>query len=76
MIEFLHPFTTNDHKYMDCIDLHDSDVNFFNRFNRESNSCNYYNEDEFHMLIGNLTKNFNVFSTIHLNIRSLPKNID
>lgn len=76
MFESFNPFTTNDDNYMDCIDSHDPDVNFFNRFNRESNSCNYYNEEEFHVLTGNLTSNFNVFSTIHLNIRSLPKNND
>ena len=28
------------------------------------------------MFTGNLTRNSNVFSTIHLNIRSLPKNND
>ncbi len=75
MNESFNPFTTNDDNYMDRIDSHDPDVSFFNRFNRESNSCNYYNADEFHMLTGNLTSNSNVFSTIHLNIRRIMINL-
>lgn len=48
---------------------HDSDVNFLNRLESRIWSL-------IHTLFCNLTINSNVFSTLHLNIRSLLKNND
>lgn len=71
------PYQLNEFKYMDNIDSCDPDTHFYlNYAHNKSRPCNYYSENEFSSLSGNFTSKSEIFSTFHLNIRSLPKNND
>ena len=54
----------------------DPDKNYFNQFSYHlSQSSNYYCEDSFNKCIDRCNMNKDLFSLIHLNIRSLPANL-
>ena len=74
MTETFNPFSIDDRKSSDYADLYDPDVHFFNKISIGSTPCSYYNENDFHSLIETSTKSTDIFSSLHINIRSLPKN--
>lgn len=54
----------------------DPDLNFYNNQANLNCNCSYYLEDGFNTKINGLTNNSAIFSLIHLNIRSAPKNLN
>lgn len=71
------PQDLTDSKNMMYNDRFDPDINFLN-LRKHQGLCNYYNEEEFNIFTNSLLDqgHKNIFSTFHLNIRSLPKNYD
>ena len=54
----------------------DPDKNYFNQFSYHlSQRSNYYSEDSFHKCVDRCNNGNDIFSIIHLNIRSLPANM-
>ena len=66
------PFESDYNEYEELNDI-DPDFNFFNAMS-QNRCCNYYLESSFNNMI-NKTKEKNIFSLCHLNIRSMKKNI-
>lgn len=58
--------------YTDCFD---PDQNVLNSLT-DSSKCQSFNETQFKSFCDSLPEDVNIFSTFHLNIRSLPKNCD
>ena len=71
------PFELNENE--NC-PMHDLDPDFqFYRDHASNNillSCKYYHEDSFNTCVKDLKKGARLFSSIHTNIRSAPKNHD
>ena len=66
------PFESDFNEYEELNDI-DPDFNFYNAMS-QNRCCNYYLESSFNNMI-NKTKEKNIFSLCHLNIRSMKKNI-
>ena len=84
-------FLNNDHLCYNPLELNDNDLNVHGplfetdpdlQFYNDNicidsvQDCNYYLEDSFQKKCKQKEVNENFFSTLHLNIRSIPKNID
>ena len=55
----------------------DPDSNYLNEeYNSENTLCKYYEINDFNKLTSNLDNSKSHFSLMHLNIRSVPKNLD
>ena len=69
------PFELNDGHESPMSDI-DPDIQFYNTHcNTVLNSCDYYIEDSLNSKIDNLSIKENVFSLVHANIRSAPRNL-
>ena len=71
------PFTVNETMHDILLNDVDPDINYFNTTNLISNvkCCDYYTEDDFNKKCTNILSKYNMFSLIHLNIRSARKNL-
>lgn len=71
------PFEIDQEQHNIMNDDYDPDLNFFRDLNITSSSSVYFCEEKFKSYINtNKLNSFNPLSFIHLNIRSIPKNID
>ena len=75
------PFTISDYDFNSPLCDTDPDIEFYN--NSEPNisnnilkSCSYFVEDSFNKKCLELRNESDLFSVIHLNARSIPKNFD
>ena len=67
-----HPFEMNDR--ISPLSEIDPDLHFYNSIDFHLSGCNYYNEDNFLKLMGELEKTWS-FSLCHVNIRSVKRNL-
>ena len=71
------PFEIDESQNEILLDDFDPDTNFFRDLNITPNSTSYFSEDNFNSHITSLLQNVSMpLSFVHLNIRSVPKNID
>ena len=74
-LEF-NPFDTNDGENLPLQNI-DPDLQFYNdsTYLENVSNCQYYNEESFIKKCTEVSADSNCFSLIHLNIRSIPKNL-
>ena len=68
-------FDLDDNEIDGMLSENDPDLIFFNNIRVNSLSSNYLVEDKFNVKCSQLSLNNDCFSIIHLNIRSIPKNL-
>lgn len=66
-------FDVDDDNFIDI----DPDVNYFANSNMQYSQSSYYTDEKFNSTVSNSDQSMNeAFSLFHINIRSMPKNID
>lgn len=73
--ELLNPFYLNNIHVPEFSDI-DPDINYYNSSLSNNLNCKYYNEDSLNGRIASELVNIPTFSLVHLNIRSIQKNLN
>ena len=70
------PFESNNDSKTHPLYDNDPDYHYFNLYCENLYACDYYVEDTFNVKFNELSFPEKCYSMIHLNIRSIPKNLE